>query len=295
MNQTTIPIPRLVVMDMDGTLLNSRKEITPETAAALRRLQDRGTRLVLASGRPERGLMRFARQLDMKRHGGILISSNGALARTLDGRTLYSNALTRENTRKVLKHLKQFDVIPMIADGDSMLVENVYNCMIELDGRPWNVVEYEARSNGFLLREVRDLSEAGLTPEKILTAGTPAYLRQVSEKMRAPFCDSLDSMFTGPFYYEFTASGSNKGTALKAVMEACGVSSLQTAVFGDAENDLPMFAHAAITVAMGNATEPVRNQARYITASNDEDGIVRTVESWEKIREQQPASDSEKR
>lgn len=183
----------------------------------------------------------------------------------------------------------------MIADGDSMLVENVYNCMIELDGRPWNVVEYEAHSNGFLLREVRDLSEAGLTPEKILTAGTPAYLRQVSEKMRAPFCDSLDSMFTGPFYYEFTASGSNKGTALKAVMEACGVSSLQTAVFGDAENDLPMFAHAAITVAMGNATEPVRNQARYITASNDEDGIVRTVESWEKIREQQPASDSEKR
>ncbi len=114
----------------------------------------------------------------MKRHGGILISSNGALARTLDGRTLYSNALTREDTRKVLKHLKQFDVIPMIADGESMLVENVYNCMIEFDGRPWNVVEYEAHSNGFLLREVRDLSEAGLTPEKILTAGTPAYLRQ---------------------------------------------------------------------------------------------------------------------
>lgn len=82
---------KLLIMDIDGTLVNDQKQITEKTKKALMELQKHGVKLALASGRPAKGLIKMADQLNMNEYGGILISSNGAKAETMDGEVLFEN------------------------------------------------------------------------------------------------------------------------------------------------------------------------------------------------------------
>lgn len=97
---------KLLIMDVDGTLLNDQKQITERTKKALIQLQQEGIMLGIASGRPVKGLQRFAQELRMPEFGGILISSNGARAETLDGNVLFENPIPLDLAHQVLEHLK---------------------------------------------------------------------------------------------------------------------------------------------------------------------------------------------
>ena len=109
---------KAIVLDLDGSLLNSRKEITPDTKQALLRAQKAGIRLALASARSLNGLARFARQLELERNHGMLICYNGGLITDAQsGDTLYSRAMPKELAAEICRFLKQYDVIPMIDRG----------------------------------------------------------------------------------------------------------------------------------------------------------------------------------
>lgn len=269
---------KLVAMDIDGTLATTTKEISPATRQALIDLQNQGIRLALASGRPYKGLLKFAKELEMDKHNGILISNNGAKAEELVSRNvLFEHPLSVEEAQAVLEHLKAFDVRPMVEDGDYMQVNNVYDCMITNGGREFNVIDYEAHNNGFLLKESHDLAKSvNFRPAKILTAGDDTYLAEHWQEMAAPFEGKLDSMFTAPFYYEFTAKDTNKGAALAALP----FEKDEIAAIGDAQNDLPMFEAAGIKVAMGNAVDVLKDAADFITDTNDNDGIAKWIEAY---------------
>jgi len=119
---------KMILMDMDGTLLNSNKLIASKTKSTLMKLQEQGVRLVLASGRPNPGLYRFAQELQMDRYDGYLISYNGANLYSLkEQKTIWSEALSVDESKRILKHLKDFNVIPMINDDEYMYVEDVIN------------------------------------------------------------------------------------------------------------------------------------------------------------------------
>lgn len=267
---------RLIVMDIDGTLTNDKKEITERTKNALIRLQDHGIKLALASGRPYKGLVRFAKDLKMDEHEGLLISSNGARAETIPSREVhFEHAIPTELAQKVLEHLKQFDVMPMVEDGDYMQVNNVYTNEISCKGEKRNIMDYEAHSNGFLLKESHDLAKSvNFAPSKILTAGSDFYLQENYKAMEAPFKDRLDCMFTAPFYFEYTAKDTNKGSAI----EALGYPKEAIIAIGDAQNDLPMFRASGIKIAMGNAVDELKEAADVIVDDNNHDGIGKWIE-----------------
>ena len=271
---------RLLVMDIDGTLLNDQKQITEKTKEALIALEKQGVRLGLASGRPVKGMIRFAEELRMPEFGGILISSNGARVETLDGELLFENPIPKEEAQAVLEHLKKFDVLPMVEDGDYMQVNNVYNNQVSVNGQSFNVMDYEAHSNGFLLKESHDLAKSvNFAPSKILTAGTDTYLKDHWQEMEAPFRDRLDCMFTAPFYFEYTNKNTNKGEAMRHLP----FETEEIAAVGDAQNDLPMFKAAGVKVAMGNAVDETKAYADFITADNNHDGIAEWIEQYFKI------------
>lgn len=267
---------RLIVMDIDGTLVNSQRQLTEKTKNALIRLEENGICLALASGRPYKGLIQLAKQLKMDEYKGILISSNGAKAEVLPSRTiLFEHALPTELAKEVLEHLKQFDVYPMIEEGEYMLVNNVYKNEITCKGQTMNVIDYEAHSNGFLLKESHDLAKSvNFAPAKILTAGSDDYLQANYKAMEAPFKDRLDCMFTAPFYFEYTAKDTNKGAAI----ESLGYAKEQIVVFGDAQNDLPMFKKAGVKIAMGNAVDELKAAADIVVDDNNHDGIGKWIE-----------------
>lgn len=271
---------KIIAMDMDGTLLNSQKKISPKTKEALMKAQEAGMILILASGRPTSGLMEFAKELKMEEHHGLLVSYNGSqVVDCMTKKVLFNQAMTVEEGKAVLEHMKKFErVRPMIDHGKYMYVNNVYDQMIFLNGKEFNVMEYESRGGKFCLCEEEDLAAFVDFPlNKILTTSDPEYLQEHYKEMMEPFKDTLSCMFTGPFYFEFTAKGIDKAKALDSVLTPLGYHREEMIAFGDGHNDASMLAYAGRSVAMANAVDELKEQADEVTASNDEDGIAVTV------------------
>ena len=271
---------KVIMMDVDGTLTNSQKIITPKTKEALLKAQEKGVVLILASGRPTSGLRDLAKELEMDKHDGLLVCYNGS--KVVDCQTeevLFNQALTVEEAKAVLEHMKKFDrVRPMIDKDDYMYVTNVYDNYIQFNGKPFNVMEYESRGGKFKLCEVDDLAEFVDFPlNKILTTSDPEYLQAHYQEMEAPFKDTLSCMFTGPFYFEFTAQGIDKAKALDTVLKPMGYKQEEMMAFGHGDNDASMVQYAGIGIAMANAVDDLKAIADDVTLSNDEDGIAAAI------------------
>ena len=270
---------KAILLDIDGTLTNDRKEITPKTREALLAAQEQGVRLMLASGRPAGGLRRYAEELDMYRNHGVFICYNGAqVMDCATGETYFSRPMGAADVRAVLDHMKGFDVWPVLYHGDYVYTTDVFGCALGRDYVPdpyYNIIEYEARSNNYLLCEKGDLAAfADFETSKILVAGEPTYLQAHHEQMAAPFSGKLSSMFTAPFFFEFTARGIDKANAIMCAFERLGIGLRDAMAFGDAQNDTSMLELVGCGVAMGNAVEQTKAVANEVTLSNNEDGIA---------------------
>ncbi|MBP1041914.1 HAD family phosphatase [Vagococcus sp. BWB3-3] len=267
---------KAIILDLDGTLLNSEKNISPKTKATLIDAQQKGIKLVLASGRPTTGMIQHAEELEMAKHHGLLVSYNGA--KVIDCQTmaeLYSRGLTVSEGKAVLEHLKQFDVKVMIDKGNYMYVNNVFADHLMYRGTEINIIEYEARGGNFLLCEQADLAES-LDHElsKILTAADSDYLAENHKKMMAPFEQTLNAMFTADFYFEFTAKNVDKAQALATVLQPMGIEPAEMMAVGDGHNDRSMLEYAGFSIAMENAVQELKDIATHVTLSNDDDGIA---------------------
>lgn len=267
---------KAIFLDIDGTLTNKDKIITPETKKALMTAQAHGIKLVIASGRPPGGLYKYGNQLDMQNNNGLFVCFNGAsVVDCTTGETVVNTAMPKELAKQVIEHVKKFNVRPMVTHGPHMVVEDVYDCMIKDGDRTFNVLQYESRSNGYLLMEASKVEDYLDYPvNKILTAGDSAYLQEHYKEMAAPFEGQLSMMFTANFYYEYMPLGIDKGKSLDTAMTKLGIKREECIAFGDAENDISMLKYAGIGVAMANATDAVKAIADEITEDNNHDGIA---------------------
>lgn len=268
---------KAIVMDVDGTLTNGKKQITEETKEVLLKAQSKGIKLILASGRPTTGLIGFAKELEMDKNNGLLVSFNGS--KVVDCETfeeLFNEPMSIEEGKAVLEHMKKFEVRPMVDKGEYMLVNNVFdNKIYARNGQEINIIEYESRGGNYKLCEIDDLAEYIDYPlNKILTAGQPDYLKEHYREMMEPFKDKLSCMFTADFYFEFTAKGIDKAKALETVLKPMGINEDEIISFGDGQNDLSIIKYAGIGVAMENAVDELKEQADEITLSNEDDGIA---------------------
>lgn len=269
-----------IVLDIDGTLLNDHKEITEKTRNSLVAAQQNGTKLILASGRPTTGMVKYVEQLEMDKYHGMLVSYNGAkVVDCTDYDELFNQAMSINEGKAVLEHMKNFDVKVMIDKGEYLYVNDVYDCYVNLKGEKFNIIEYESRGGNFKLCEKADLADfLDYRISKILTAGDPDYLQAHYQEMMAPFKDSLNCVFTADVYFEFTAKGIDKAKALDTVLKPMGINSEKLVAFGDGHNDISMVNYAGIGVAMGNAVTALKEAADTLTLSNNEDGIAQTLE-----------------
>ena len=273
---------KVIIMDVDGTLTNSKKVVTEKTKNALIKAQELGSILVLASGRPTSGLIDLAKELKMNEHNGLLVSFNGSKVINCEtNKVLFNKTMSIEEGQSVLEHMKNFKVKPMIDKDDYMYVNNVFDNEVINNGEPFNIIEYEARGGKFKLCEKDDLAAFADYPlNKILTAGDPEYLEEHYKEMMEPFKDKLSCMFTAPFYFEFTAKGIDKAKALDSVLIPMGYKREEMIAFGDGHNDASMVKYAGVGVAMENAVEDLKAIANEITLSNEEDGIAYTLSKY---------------
>lgn len=275
---------KAILLDIDGTLTNSKKEITPKTKEALMKAQEAGIRLAIVSARTENGLARFGRWLDFANHHGILIACNGALIKDAEtGEIYFEKSMPAELASAILERLKSYDrMIPLVTKGEYMYTNDVFSGMIHVSTGEkeieFNVIQYESRSNEYMLCEEKDMAAWGNFPmQKILVAGEPDYMKQYAEEMAEPFKDMASTGFTAPFYYEFNARGVDKAQAIQTAFSKIGISTDEMMAFGDAQNDIPMIKAVKYGIAMGNAIQEAKDAAYDVTLDNDHDGIAEAI------------------
>ena len=273
---------KAIVLDIDGTLLNTGKIISEKTKQALIAAQEEGIKVILASGRPTTGMLELAEQLEMTKYEGFLVSYNGArVTDCLTKEVLFNQAMSIETGQAILEHLKNFDVIPMIDKEDYLYVNDVYSGMLDLHDGAFNIIEYEARGGNFKLSEIDDLAAFATFPiNKILIAAQPEYLQKIAPALHAPFDEIVTAAFSAPFYFEFTDKGIDKAKALNTVFPEMGIHSENIIAFGDGHNDRSIIEYAGIGVAMGNAVDALKEIADDVTLSCDEDGIAAGLEKY---------------
>lgn len=259
--------PSLIAVDIDGTLLSSKGTILPGTRAEFARARAAGATIVLASGRPVAGLRRLVRRLRLDTDGVVYSGVNGAVSIDAEtGDLLARHGLDPETVRGIAALAKENGVIPMLCDGDDLVVDTEDpQVVIEAEGNDLNLR---------IVGDVTTLTEDEVSVDKLLMYAPPEVLRPFAELFTERFGACVESSFSAPFYFEATAKGVHKGSALTDLAAARGLDVAASVAFGDNGNDLPLIRTAGLGVAMGNAIPEVLEAADRVTASHDEEGIA---------------------
>ncbi len=264
---------KLLVLDIDGTLVNSKKEITPRTYEAIMKIQGMGHIVALASGRPYPGMKQFVKRLDMDKKGGYAIAFNGGMI--VDCKT-GKPVIEKCIPNRFIKGLYEYALdnnIGMVTYKDDMVITGT-----EID----NYMQYEARLNNMPLKKVKDfLAFVDYDMIKCLMTAEPNVKAPRCEmELKKMFAPGLNVFRSEPYFIEITTNGVDKSTTLPELLKLIGISREHTICCGDGFNDATMVKFAGIGVAMGNAQQIVKDSADYITGTCDEDGLVEVIERF---------------
>jgi len=263
---------KLLVLDVDGTLLNENKEITPGTMAALMKVQQMGLHIVLASGRPTHGVLPIAQALELDNYGGFIMSYNGGqIFNAQSGELLYEKRIDPKQIPYLNKKAKKNGFPIFTYQKDTIITDSPDNIHIR----------EEAALNNMEIIGVEDFPSAvDFEPCKcMLVSDDCESLSGLEAHWKKKLDGVLDVFSSETYFLEVVPAGINKGDTLAFLMDKLGVNREEVIAFGDGACDIPMLQLAGTGIAMGNAQDSVKSCADYITMSNAEDGIAVALET----------------
>jgi Cof subfamily protein (haloacid dehalogenase superfamily) len=257
--------PRLILTDLDGTLLNAQREVSDRNAAVLERATAAGARVVVATGRP----VRFVRHLRDRIHSSIALCANGGMVVDLDsGDVLHSHLLDGERVIALAEELRAAGAdFAIAAEGLSevgMLAEEHYP-FIHLDDS----------------QRVPLATLAGLPMVKLLVRPADGHHDEVLRVLAERYADVLLATSSGVAgLIEVSLAGISKGTVIDGLAKEWGIAPEHAIAFGDQPNDLAMLRWAGWGVAMENADPAVKAEADEVAPHHDQDGVAQILERW---------------
>lgn len=260
---------RLIVLDIDGTLTNSEKEITEATLKTLFKARQSGAEIVLASGRPVHGIMPVADKLNLKEHGGYILAFNGGIV--LDCRS-GENIFLKEIPHEMAGELKA------CADEFSLALLSYEDGYI-ISEKPDDIyVQKESVINGLPVKKIDDFSTYVNFPvTKCIMTGDGEKLEKIEKIMQKRFEGRLSIYRSEPYFLEIMPLGIDKANSLRFLLDTLRADKEEMIAFGDGHNDVTMLEFAGLGIAMANAQEAVREKADFVTLGNDEDGVAYAV------------------
>jgi Cof subfamily protein (haloacid dehalogenase superfamily) len=245
---------RLAAVDLDGTLLGPDKAISEQNAAAVRRLNENGAQVIIASGRRHQNSIRFQRQLQLT---GPIIACQGGLIRDGEsGNVIEAHFLPQTAAREIAGEAEKNGIQVIYYHLDHLYVPEGNNRWLDL---------YESRV-GERAETLPNLSQLdGRRALKIVWYGDPSVLQKTRPEIAARYLGKVDVLSTESENLEFMPRGINKAAALEKVAREFGVPREQVLAFGDAENDLQMLAWAGMGVAMRHGNAAAITAARMVS------------------------------
>lgn len=268
---------KLVAIDLDGTLLNMNKEISERNKRAISKAMERGVKIVICSGRVFTGARLYAKEIGST---DPIIACNGAIITNRpDGDIIYSDYMNMEVSIKINSICQKHGVYYHVYAGNTMLTEKLgytskkyyeRNRFLPAGDR----VDIEVVQN----MEAKLQSIPGKVLKFVIVSDDPRLLKSVRTDMEQ--LREIDVMSSNFDNFEVMNKGVSKGAALEKLTDIFGIPSQQMIAIGDNENDISMFQYAGLGIAMENGEAVAKAAAKYITVSNDEDGVAQAIEKF---------------
>ncbi|KKI90251.1 haloacid dehalogenase [Bacillus sp. SA1-12] len=262
---------KMIVLDLDDTLLRDDHSISTRTKQALMDAQEMGVKVVLASGRPTFGMKHIAQELSLAEYGSFILSFNGG--KIINCKTfedVFSSTLSPEAVHDLYQISRREGVFIHTYLGEEIITEteNPYTTIeSDLTGLPIKVVD--SFINGVTEPVV-----------KVLMVEAPEKLKILESKLQGELESEFSVMRSKPYFLEFTEKGVTKGTSLNQLIQLLGIKREEVIAIGDSYNDLAMIEFAGLGVAMGNAPEDIKEIANFVTDTNMNDGVAKVVEDF---------------
>lgn len=258
---------KLIASDMDDTLLDKDCKISARNAEAIKKAVADDIIFLIATGRMYVSARPYALNLGLD---VPLVTYNGALVKeSKSGKVFYEHKMTLATAKEVLTYCRKQDFYIQVYIGDKILIkkENEYSRMYtRISGIPTTEIG----------DAIYDIKEA---PYKILVMTKSEDFTNVWQQFADKFAGKLDVTSSKDNFLELMEPGINKWEAVKAVAASYGIKQEEIMCIGDSNNDICMIKNAGLGVAVANAKDSVKNHAKIITASNNEDGVALVVES----------------
>ena len=259
-------------MDLDDTLLRSDLTISYRAKSAIKKAEDSGVKVVLASGRVPAAMESYARALGMRRRLGYVICGNGTIIQeTLAGKTCF------EATIPPKQALVAFD----LADAEGFPVQ-IHEAGVLYVSRSNEYTEYDEKLTGLsqiVVENFRAMVSGGC--HKLLIPGDPMLLAPLQALFAAYLGEEITLFTSKPYFLEVLPAGVDKGSALARVAGLLGIRREEVLAVGDSMNDEAMLRWAGIGVAMANGDERIKAIADFVSErTNDDDGIVEIIDRF---------------
>jgi Cof subfamily protein (haloacid dehalogenase superfamily) len=269
---------KLIALDIDGTLLNSRWEVSPANQSAIAEATSRGIEVVIVTGRRYDFALPVVRQINSPL---TMIVNNGALVRSSDGHTHLRHLLTRDTARQVLEATQPW------RSATAVVFDRLKANQVMLESIDWS----DPTRGGYYTRNREYLAEASplencLTddPIQVMFTGQVVPMREAEQALNsAPFRSSFSLHVTVYEEKDFSMidvlhPAISKGATLAEWAMRRGFARQEILAIGDNHNDMEMLSFAGIPVAMGNCVAALRERGWHVTGTNDEDGVAAAID-----------------
>lgn len=263
---------KILALDIDGTLTNTEKEVTPKTLEKLVEAQREGHIVAIASGRPLPGIRKIADTIRLDEFGGYVLAFNGGrIVNYSTGKVVYQAVLDNDIVREIYDYCVKAGCGMVTYDGERVITGTA------IDG----YMTFEAGINHMELMRLDNFREYIDFPlNKCLITAEPDRAEVIEQELIERFGNKVNIFRSEPYFVEIMPPDVHKAASLEKLLEITGFDREDLIACGDGYNDLTMIEYAGLGVAMANAQDIVKEHADYITLSNDEDGLVPVIDKF---------------
>ena len=264
---------KMLVTDVDDTLLTDDHEITKENREAIMELQKSGVKFVLASGRPTEAITGIARELELAKYGGFVAGYNGGeILEMSSGNMLERRGLKREELLEIFEKSKNID-----------LKYITYKDKFVLGKEKDEFVDEELKITNFEYLKFDDLQDVEFDELiKCMLVGKPEIVLETKNELEPLFEGRVALTISKPIFLEFINKDASKGNAVRAIAAKLGISLDDVAAIGDSYNDVSMLEIVGFSGTVENGNDAAKKTASFISSSNNNSGLARFVEEMKK-------------
>ncbi|AQU87452.1 haloacid dehalogenase [Komagataeibacter nataicola] len=258
---------RLVLADVDGTLVTKDKILTPRAIRAVERLRERGILFTITSGRPPKGMKMV---IDPLKISEPIAGFNGGMMVKPDFTVIEARTLPADTARKVIGIIRDHKADPWVYDGNDWIVSK--RDAPHVAREQWTVRfppvvgDVEAK-----LDQVVKIT--GVSDDLDL-------MKRLEHDLQQALGDTASAALSQPYYVDVTNRDANKGGVVMALERLLGIPASQMVTLGDQPNDVLMFRKSGMSIAMGQASPEVQKQATYVSTSCEEEGFANGIEKF---------------